>query len=87
MSYRSKRQPFYVNGKLVSYIGQQCTYDRNGNLITNSAGAGTPDFVSGDGIDGKTHKDFDVKPWYALGWQEYNKTWRPDTRGISQQNK
>jgi RHS repeat-associated protein len=77
MSYRSKPQKFFVNGNLLaSYTSQQCTYDGNGSLITQGAGAGTPDF-SAAAVDQGKHVNNDVKTWCALGWQEYNRTWIP----------
>jgi hypothetical protein len=79
MSYRSKPQYFFVKGKLVSKISQQCTYDVNGNSIDRGAGAGTPDFASaGTDLISLDHIEKDVKTWCVLGWQEYNKTWIPD---------
>jgi hypothetical protein len=79
MSYRSKPQYFFVKGKLISKISQQCTYDANGNSIDRGAGAGTPDFASaGTDLISQNHIEKDVKTWCVLGWQEYNKTWIPD---------
>lgn len=67
--------------------GQQCTYDRNSQLITSGAGAGTPDAYSpevtaiGQGLfSNNSHTYWDVKPFEAnsMTWQEYQQTWIPN---------
>jgi hypothetical protein len=72
--------------------GQQCTYDRNGRLITAGAGAGTPDAYAPNftnRLQGTTiprllgyqsHTHWDVKPFDADGmtWQEYQQVWTPN---------
>ncbi|HEX9962640.1 MAG TPA: hypothetical protein VGB00_17035 [Pyrinomonadaceae bacterium] len=57
--------------------GQQCTYTRQGNLISRGAGAGTPDFVSPN-VNAELHYINDVYPWTFLTLAEYNSTWKPD---------
>lgn len=61
---------------------QQCCYDKDGNLITNGSGAGTPDKMSTcSGEDKKGimttrvlgllgHYQKDVKPWFDMGGQD-----------------
>jgi hypothetical protein len=67
--------------------GQQCTYSRNGRLITDGEGAGTPDAYSpevthvGQGLVSRnSHSYWDVETFKASGmtWQEYQKTWIPN---------
>jgi hypothetical protein len=44
--------------------GQQCIYDKDGKLITESPGAGTPDFASVAGVIGVLdHISADVSPY------------------------
>jgi RHS repeat-associated protein len=83
ISYRSTPQEFRKDGKFISKIAQQCTYDSAGNLITKGPGAGTPDFAAaGNQLIALDHLKKDVKTWCALGWEEYNKTWIPNRGGI-----
>jgi hypothetical protein len=74
--------------------GQQCCYDKAGNLITEGAGAGTPDvvqapagvgaaiggiFSSGPGpVAAYDHYYADVVPFNELGWEIYNRYWVPN---------
>jgi hypothetical protein len=67
--------------------GQQCCYDKAGNLITHGPGAGTPDKVSPDGASGflfgatRRHLELDVdpldrmrstaKPGLPINWEAY----------------
>ncbi len=83
--------------------GQQCCYDKNGNLITDGAGAGTPDveqapagftetvggiFGSGPGpISVMKHVQNDVTPFEELGWEIYNRYWVPNKGVGCQPNK
>ena len=56
--------------------GNQCCFDRIGNLITSGPAAGTPDMVNPDNLLG--HYTFDVKPFMDLGWREYHRRgWAP----------
>ncbi|EDX83362.1 hypothetical protein S7335_542 [Synechococcus sp. PCC 7335] len=64
------------NGETM-YIGQQCTFDQQGNLIIEGPGAGTPDSVSPE-YSLFEHTERDVDPWEALGSEEYNETWQPN---------
>jgi hypothetical protein len=68
-----------------SYHGQQCTYDSDGNLITEGAGAGTPDiWAPNDGWFGRNtsrHQSDDVEPFSLLGWRLYTQFWRPNKGG------
>lgn len=60
---------------------QQCCYNGQDELIKEGPAAGTPDFRCSGGpsqlID-SDHCFYDVMPWTALGWAEYNKVWRPN---------
>lgn len=57
--------------------GQQCTYDADGNLITEGAAAGTPDIQSpATNLSG--HQTDDVQTFQMLGWRIYNQYWRPN---------
>jgi len=53
---------------------QQCCY-RAGDLITEGAAAGTPDFVPSSG---RGHQNIDVWTWTILGWHRYNQFWVPN---------
>ncbi len=44
--------------------GQQCIYDKNGKLITNGPGAGTPDRRGPGGWGGNDHGSADVDPYH-----------------------
>ncbi len=57
--------------------GQQCTYDSNGNLLTEGPGAGTPDSWS-PVTNGASHFTSDVLPWQVLGWRIYSRYWQPN---------
>lgn len=57
--------------------GQQCCYDSNGNLITEGAGAGTPDLWSPI-TNSREHQDYDVAAFNQLGWRIYDLYWRPN---------
>ena len=75
-----------------SHHAQQCCYDDglgrsvsggtgdglpDGRLITEGAGAGTPDFWSSSSSF-FNHQRIDVEPWRSLGWERYNQYWTPD---------
>jgi AMOP domain len=82
-AYRSQPREYRQGNHLITRPGQQCTYDRKGNLITSGPGAGTPDFSSPTpdpfSPDSKKHQQLDVwKTWAVLGWHEYSQTWRPN---------
>lgn len=62
--------------------GQQCTYDKEGNLITSGIAAGSPDLVSPGGFFGDisagipaTHNDYDVVTWKSIDCEQYLKKW------------
>jgi len=57
--------------------GQQCCYDGAGKLATDGPAAGTPDIWSPVTDVGK-HQVYDVQTWLRLGWQTYNKYWKPN---------
>jgi hypothetical protein len=57
---------------------QQCCYDAQKRLIPSGQGAGTPDFRCSKFTIDSDHCYFDVMPWTALGWVEYNKFWTPN---------
>jgi len=57
--------------------GQQCTYDSAGNLITEGAGAGTPDVWSAY-TNNSEHRTYDVETFGHLGWQLYTQFWTPN---------
>jgi hypothetical protein len=59
------------------HLGQQCTYDERGQLITDGPGAGTPDLVAPE-HSALEHFAADVAPWLALETEEYNETWVPN---------
>ncbi|HEX7155201.1 MAG TPA: hypothetical protein VF618_27275 [Thermoanaerobaculia bacterium] len=73
--------------------GQQCTYDKNGKLITAGLAAGTPDMMSPDGWDGVLqHFEKDVEPFMFFWWEwlyrrnemscdAYMATYPPNTGG------
>jgi RHS repeat-associated protein len=78
-SYRSKPRSFKINGVEISKVGQQCTYDKAGQLIIAGRAAGTPDFWAPVGIDATIkHREWDVETWEVLGWEEFNRTWIPN---------
>jgi hypothetical protein len=55
------------------FSGQQCIYDKNGQLITGGIAAGTPDrwgFQAGDAGDAVGHTALDVIP-FLPGWLDY----------------
>ena len=83
------------NGLPTLRPGQQCTYSRDGKLITEGPGAGTPDAYSpevtlpGQGlVVTASHTYWDVDPFKAEGmtWQEYHQTWTPDNGNNCSQN-
>lgn len=77
-AFRSTEATTYqhsVLGKM--HVGQQCTYDKSGHLITQGLGAGTPDSVSPE-YGTYSHYTKDVLTHKALGHQEYNQTWTPN---------
>lgn len=76
--------------------GQQCTYDKYGQLITSGIAAGSPDKISpracGFGVAGLLniryvlqHMKADVKTWEKLPCTNYLKEW-PSNNGYSCQN-
>lgn len=73
-------------GSIKIMPGQQCTYatdttspERPVRLITDGAGAGTPDAYSPE-ISLLFHIDWDVQTFKADGmtWEEYQETWKPN---------
>ncbi len=83
--------------------GQQCCYDAKGNLITEGAAAGTPDITqapegAGATLEGvtsdlpgplsvATHFSTDVLPFDMLGWEIYNRYWKPNNANGCPANK
>ena len=57
--------------------GQQCTYDKQGNLITTGPGAGTPD-VWTPNTHFVRHQGTDVATYNALGSNIYVQYWQPN---------
>lgn len=57
--------------------GQQCCYDGAGRLITDGAGAGTPDLWS-PATNFLNHQIYDVQTWVRLGAETYNRYWVPN---------
>lgn len=66
--------------------GQQCTYDKNGNLITGGIAAGSPDKVSPHGCGATSinlnsiqsfwgHKTNDMDTWATLPCWQYLRDW------------
>ncbi len=50
----------------TSESGQQCCYDKDGNIIVGPPGGGTEDTYSPDGLtDTSRHFLYDVVPWFA----------------------
>ena len=98
--YRSAKGYASIPG---SNHGQQCCYDKAGNLITEGAGAGTPDivqapagagaflkgiFTSGPGpLATMDHYYNDVVPFNELGWEIYNRYWVPNNANNCPKNK
>ena len=77
-AYRSAEPTIYQHSVLGEmHVGQQCTYDGHGNLITSGPGAGTPDSVSPESSS-RGHFFKDVATYNALGHQEYSQTWTPN---------
>lgn len=76
--FRSARGYFSPYGKEHC---QQCCYDSNKKLITSGTGAGTPDFQCSGSMPNSDHCYYDTMTWTALGWEEYNKFWKPN-RGM-----
>lgn len=66
--------------------GQQCTYDKNGKLITGGWAAGTPDTISPSAANGNDHRYLDVMTWEHLtdggesheGLLLYQQYWPPN---------
>jgi hypothetical protein len=59
--------------------GQQCCYTQDRRLIQSGPGAGTPDVWSPSQLTNVLrHVELDVHPWEALGWETYNRYWRPN---------
>jgi hypothetical protein len=75
-SFRSRKT--YSSAGQSAGHGQQCTYDKSGNLITGGSGAGTPDVFAPKIGQFTNHSETDVKPWEILGWQVYTEYWRPN---------
>jgi hypothetical protein len=83
--------------------GQQCCYDAKGNLITEGAAAGTPDITQApagarETLSGVTtdapgplsvasHYNTDVLPFDMLGWEIYNRYWKPNNANNCPPNK
>ena len=77
-----------IDGKKF-HSGQQCTYDKTGNLIKSGAGAGTPDKVcpvKGENKKGLMrvsfikvmgHYKYDAKPFKKMDWKTYHIYWPP----------
>ncbi len=70
----------------ILQLGQQCTYDDDGDFISSGSGAGTPDFVHMDyEWHGHDHFDIDYDSWKDIQddnnlnknqvWTIYNKYW------------
>lgn len=88
--YSSRYSPSVkTETKTTRYHGQQCCYDRKGDLITNGTGAGTPDFFAplagnvdvDEAEDSETwneHILFDVLPFMRLTTSAYHQTWKPN---------
>jgi hypothetical protein len=57
---------------------QQCCYDAEAKLIKSGSGAGTPDFRCSKKEIDSDHCYYDVMPWTALGWLEYDRSWKPN---------
>lgn len=62
---------------------QQCCYNRAGNLITQGAGAGTPDFGAESVLDpqweaGLGHRTYDVFTWHFTSLRRYHQVWPPN---------
>jgi len=62
--------------------GQQCTYDKDGNLITTPPAAGTPDMCgfdpNGPWYENAPHLIFDVIPFFLLPNNLYFDFWKPN---------
>ena len=69
-----------VNPKLPELeAGQQCTFDRKGDLITHGEGAGTPDAYSPSELSNVLdHYRTDVYPSKHLNTGDYQKQWTPN---------
>ncbi|MEM9510463.1 MAG: hypothetical protein AAGA16_22730 [Cyanobacteria bacterium P01_E01_bin.35] len=71
-----------VNPKLPELeAGQQCMYNKEGNLITHGKAAGTPDAYSpsiSDPINSFNHYQTDVFPSQNMSTKEYHKEWTPN---------
>ena len=86
--YRSTEPTKIVSEKDPSreplMAGQQCTYDKEGNLITDGEAAGTPDaFSPNSGLlefvgYSLNHMEWDVEPSEAMSLEEYHQTWTPN---------
>lgn len=59
--------------------GQQCCYDIDGALITDGAGAGTPDRYAGR-HSLWSHQLLDAAPFFACGWESHLPFRPPDNR-------
>ena len=76
----------------VGRSGQQCCYDRSGELVTSGSAAGTPDRATscrGESADGRmkvrvlgfaAHVLKDVRPWapQLKSWRYYHSHWPPN---------
>ena len=59
--------------------GQQCTFDRNGDVITRGEGAGTPDaFSPSEATNVLEHYQTDVFPSRNMSTKEYHQEWTPN---------
>lgn len=57
--------------------GQQCTYDKDGNLITSGIAAGSPDKVSPQGCGYSDALSWDILNVVDNAWNHYNKDVKP----------
>jgi hypothetical protein len=68
-------------------VGQQCTYDQEGDLITHGEGAGTPDAYSPSEITNiPDHYETDVFTSKHMSTEQYHETWTPNNGNNCQEN-
>lgn len=67
--------------------GQQCTFDRNGDLVTHGIGAGTPDAYSpSEYTNVLDHYQTDVVTSKYLSTKDYQKEWTPNNDNNCREN-